>query len=79
MSATINPSAVSAANAQYKLWCTVEDDNAPFLVTVPTNAYIAELKKSIRVEGFNDSGPILAKDLTLWKVSTFYMLASPPK
>jgi hypothetical protein len=71
MSATSNPLAASAANAQYRLWCIVEDDAAPFLVTVPTNAYINDLKKLIKEERKNGIlKDVDATDLVLWKVST---------
>jgi hypothetical protein len=75
--ATSNPPVVSAESAQYQLWCLIEDDSAPFLVPVHTSTYVAELKKLIYENG---KAGILhgtdAKDLTLWKVSTFYTLMS---
>jgi hypothetical protein len=71
MSATINSPAVSAENAQYKLWCIVEDDNTPFLVTVPTNARIAELKDLVCVKRMSILRGVDAAGLDLWKVSHF--------
>jgi hypothetical protein len=75
----INP-LIGPANAQYKLWCIVEDDTAPFWVTVPTNAYIDDLKESIKEECKHGIlKDVDATDLVLWKASTFYALTSPLK
>jgi hypothetical protein len=64
--------AISSENqGQRELWCLVEGDTAPFPVNVPTNTHVAQLKKFIRDEGIAASDPVLAKDLTLWKVSHF--------
>jgi hypothetical protein len=71
MYATTNPPTIGTANAQYKFWCIVEDDDAPFLVKVPSDFYVAELKQSIKEVGFSCSDPIIAKDLALWTVSHF--------
>ena len=72
MSATINSPAVSAENAQYKLWCIVEDDDAPFLVRVPTDAYIADLKVLIQEQRkYGALQGVDAARLALWTVSHF--------
>ena len=80
MSATSNPPAVSAENAQYQLWCLVEGDSAPFPVTVSTGTHVAGLKELIH---YKRKARILqdvdAADLTLWKVSTFWTVAPPLK
>jgi hypothetical protein len=68
LSATSNPPAVSA---EYELWCLVEGDRTPFPVTVPTGTHVAGLKERIHDKGINASDAVLAKDLTLWKVSKF--------
>jgi hypothetical protein len=75
MSATSNPPAASTANAQYKLWCIVEGQEAPFSVTVPATSMIDDLQNLIKEKGKDAS----ASDLVLWKVSTLYTLMSPLK
>jgi Crinkler effector protein N-terminal domain len=75
LSATSNPPAVSA---EYELWCLVEGDRTPFPVTVPTGTHVAGLKKLIRADGINASDTVLAKDLTLWKVSASYQHKPTP-
>jgi hypothetical protein len=72
MYATINPPTIGAANAQYKFWCIVEDDDAPFLVRVPTDAYIADLKVLIQEQRkYGALQGVDAARLALWTVSHF--------
>ena len=53
------------------LWCLVEGDSTPFKVIAPLNADIDDLKTLVRERGINVAErTILAKDLTVWKVST---------
>ena len=50
------------------LWCLMEKDTRPFPVTAPIGMRIGELKELIREKGVRVDDPLLAKDLTLWKV-----------
>ena len=68
----------SADNSTFRLWCIVGgnsqgSDSQPFQVTVPTNNNIFELKQHIYEEIKNGiPSNINAKDLILWKVSSYH-------
>jgi hypothetical protein len=70
MSPANNSPIVSAENAQYALWYLVEGDSSPFKITLSPNKDIADLMILIRANAINASDPVLAKELTLWKVGT---------
>jgi hypothetical protein len=61
-----------SATSQYQLWCLIDGDPKAFKVTLAPIADVDDLKKLIYENG---KAGILhgtdAKDLTLWKVSTF--------
>ena len=50
------------------LWCLIDGDLSPFMVTVPTSHYVGDLKELVWEKGINAKTDVLAKDLTLWKV-----------
>jgi hypothetical protein len=57
----------SADDSVRVLWCLVDGDSAPFMVTTPFNDNVAQLKELIRDKGV---AVPFAKDLVLLKVST---------
>jgi hypothetical protein len=52
-------------------WCLIQDESTPFEVIAPVNININQMKKLIKEEGINVTkrDSILAKHMTLWKVS----------
>jgi hypothetical protein len=50
------------------LWCLIKGDPRPFQVVVPVTANVYNLKERIKEEGTDLQ---FAKDLELWKVSSF--------
>ena len=53
-----------------RLWCFVENDTDPFPLVPPIDIVIDQLKELIREKGVGVNVPLLAKNLTLWKVHT---------
>jgi Crinkler effector protein N-terminal domain len=53
------------------LWCLIQGESTPFEVIAPVNVSINQLKKLIKEEGIDvtERDTILAKHMTLWKVS----------
>ena len=54
------------------LWCIIRGESIPFDVTVPANASINQLKEKIYQKNKHTFSDIDAKNLVLWKVSSFY-------
>jgi hypothetical protein len=55
------------------LWCLVEGDPTPFQVYAPLSMNIANLKELVYEKGIDPTkNHVLAKDLKLWKVSSFH-------
>jgi hypothetical protein len=48
----------------------MENDTNPFPLVPPIDIVIGQLKKLIHEEGIGVNVPLLAKNLTLWKVHT---------
>ena len=69
--------ATQADNAVCVLWCVVSREQTPFMIKAPANVNISELKEAIKEKGDNGVlGRIDAKDLVLWKVSTYILMAA---
>jgi hypothetical protein len=67
------PSNRTTMNVTLELWCIVSGDSRPFTVSISTHDNISVLKE--RIYEKNKNGflrDIDAKDLKLWKVSSFY-------
>ena len=67
------PSAHETNNgSNHKLWCLVQGDSMPFMVTTSSNNRIFELQQLVYNQ--KDKGvlqDVNASDLALWKVSSF--------
>ena len=61
------------SDTSYNLWCLVEGENTPFLVTAPSNILIGRLKE--RIQETIKTG-IRAHKLELWKVRCFLVICS---
>jgi hypothetical protein len=60
----------SSDDAIRALLCVVEGENGVFEVQIAADKEITHLKEIIHKKGINVTSPILAKDLTLLKVTT---------
>jgi len=51
------------------LWCLIQGESTPFMVTAPVDINIFQLKELVREKGIDSTKTsVLAKDLILWKV-----------
>ena len=66
------PSAHETNGSNRKLWCLVQGDSTPFMVTTPSNNRTFELQQLVYNQKDKDVlQDVNASDLALWKVSSF--------